>query len=286
MAGALTGAHTSISGGAYKSFDRGQAVGCRTMQIFTKSNMQWRAAALTEQDIARFREAQKATGIAPVVGHNCYLINLASPKEDVSKKSIDCMLVELERAEALGLPYVVMHPGAHLGEGEEWGLKRIAEAISRLLKKTPNFKVKVLLETTAGMKSNLGYKFEQLRAIMDMVEEKSRMGVCYDTCHTFAGGYDIRTKRAYQATMREFDKVIGLENLLAFHFNDAKKELGSRIDRHEHIGKGYIGLDGFRWIMNDRRFARTPKIIETPKGKYKGKEWDVINLRALESLVK
>ncbi len=286
MAKALIGAHMSIGGGVYKAFERGQAAGCRTIQIFTKSNMQWRAAPLSDQDIAQFKEEQKATGIAPVVGHNCYLINLASPKEDVREKSIDGMLVELERAEALGLPYLVMHPGAHLGEGEEWGLKQIGQAINGLLKKTPDFKVKLVLETTAGMKSNLGYRFEQLRALMDMVEDKSRMGVCYDTCHTFAAGYDIRKKRTYQATMREFDKTIGLKNLLAFHFNDAKNELASRIDRHEHIGKGHIGLDSFRWIMNDRRFARTPKILETPKGKYKGREWDEINLRTLESLVK
>ncbi len=280
----LIGAHMSIGGGIYKAFGRGQEIGCRTIQVFTKSNMQWQAKSLSDDDVEKYKQAHEETGIDPVVGHNCYLINLASGKKEVRKKSRSALLIELERAEKLGIPYLVMHPGAHLGDGEEVGLRRIADALNWLHKQSPGFKVKVLLETTAGMKSNLGYRFEQLRAIIDMVEENQRLGVCYDTCHTFVAGYDILTRRAYQATMREFDRVIGLKRLLAFHVNDAKAELGSRLDRHEHIGKGYIGPDGFKFLLKDRRFMRIPKILETPAGTYRGRSWFDINLRTLERL--
>jgi deoxyribonuclease-4 len=280
----LIGAHMSISGGVFNAILSGEELGCTTIQIFTKNNNQWKAKELTSAEVEQFFEEQKRTNISPIVGHNGYLINLASPKNDVFALSQESMLVELQRAEKLSLPYLVMHPGSHLDSGEKEGIKKIAGAINRLHQKTSGYKVKICLETTAGQGSTLGYKFEQLAQIIDLVKENQRLGVAYDTCHTFAAGYDIRTKKAYADTFKEFDKVIGLSRLMVFHLNDAIKELDSRVDRHTHIGEGKIGLEGFRLLMNDKRWEKIPKILETPKEG--GMERDIKNLSVLRSLVK
>jgi len=280
----LIGAHMSISGGVFNALLYGQELGCTTIQIFTKNNNQWKAKELTPEDVKKFFESQKETEISPVVGHNGYLINLASPKEDVYNLSRESMLVELKRAELLGLPYLVMHPGSHLGSGEEEGIRKIARSIDWLHQKSKGFKVKICLETTAGQGSAIGYRFEHLAEIIERVKEKERLGLCYDTCHTFAAGYDIRTKKAYDTTFKEFDKVIGLSRLKVIHVNDSLKDLDSRVDRHQHIGEGKIGLSGFRLFMKDERWEKIPKILETPKEE--GTARDIRNLKILRSLVK
>ena len=274
----------SISGGVFNAVLAGEELGCTTIQIFTKNSNQWKTKELTSADVNDFFRHQKRTKISPIVGHNGYLINLASPKDDVFALSKQSMLVELQRAERLGLPYLVMHPGSHLDTGEKEGLKKIAGAIDWLHQKTQGYKVKICMETTAGQGSNLGYKFEQLAEIIEMVKENQRLGICYDTCHAFAAGYDMGTKKAYQNTFKEFDKVIGLSRLKAMHLNDAVKDLDSRVDRHTHIGEGKIGLEGFRLLMNDERWEKIPKILETPKEG--GTAKDIKNLRVLRNLVR
>ena len=276
----------SISGGLHESLVRGNEVSCDTIQIFTKSNMQWKARDLTQKEIALFKRTQAETGINPVVGHDTYLINLASPDRETYKKSVDSFIVEVLRSEALGLPYLIIHPGAHMDKGEPWGLKRIAASFNTIFKATKGISLRVLLETTAGQGSNLGYTFEQLARIIEMVSEPERLGVCYDTCHTFVAGYDIRTKKAYEKTLQDFDRTIGLDRLKVFHINDAKNDIGSRVDRHQHIGKGFLGLDAFRFILTDARFKDAPKILETPKGETKGRLWDEMNLQTLRSLLR
>ncbi|KPJ50061.1 MAG: endonuclease IV [candidate division Zixibacteria bacterium DG_27] len=262
----LLGAHMSIAGGVYNCFDHGEHFKCTTIQIFTKSSNQWRAKPLTEEEIATYKRRQRETGISPVVAHNSYLINLGSNDKALLEKSKEAFLVEIERCELLEIPYLVMHPGAHTGAGEAAGIKTIADSLSWLHHKSPKAKVMICLETTAGQGTNLGYRFEQIARIIESTDSPDRLGVCFDTCHTFAAGYDIRTEKAYRKTMREFDSVIGLMRLKVIHFNDCKKELGSRVDRHAHIGEGFIGVEPFGFFMNDRRFAKTPKILETPKG--------------------
>jgi deoxyribonuclease-4 len=280
----LIGAHMSISGGVFNAILAGEELGCTTIQIFTKNNNQWKAKELTQAEVDKFFQHQRRTKISPIVGHNGYLINLASPKDDIFAMSKESMLVELQRAEKLGLPYLVMHPGSHLGTGEKEGIKKIAGAINWLHQKTKGYKVKICLETTAGQGNTLGYKFEQLAEIIDLVKDNERLAVCYDTCHTFAAGYDIRTKVTYQNTFKEFDKVIGLSRLKVMHLNDAVKDLGSRVDRHTHIGEGKIGLEGFALLMNDKRWEKVPKILETPKEG--GTARDLKNLKVLRSLIK
>ncbi len=280
----LIGAHMSISGGIDRAPLRGKDAGCACIQIFTKSNMQWAARPLVEKEIAAFKQNCRATAIEPVVAHNCYLINLGSPDTKLAKKSLDSFLMELGRCERLGLPAIIAHPGSHTGAGEEAGLRRIAKAINDLLERTKGSKVRILVETTAGQGSNLGYRFEQLAEIMGGVKQKGRVGVCYDTCHTFTAGYDIRTEETYHRTMEQFEKVIGLKRIQVFHFNDSKADFGSRIDRHEHIGRGKLGKEPFRLILQDDRFASVPKILETPKGKRGRPDLDVVNLNLLRRL--
>ncbi len=280
----LLGAHMSIAGGVFNAPLRGKSIGCDTIQIFVKNASRWVGKVITEEDVEKFRQAKKETGIAPIFSHNSYLINLASPDDALYEKSINAMLDELERSERLKLSFIVIHPGAHVGSGEEAGLKRIASAMNTLLKKTQGYKVKIALETTAGQKSNLGYKFEQLAALIEGVNEKKRVRVCYDTCHTFAAGYDLRTKKAYEATIAEFDRVVGLKRICAFHLNDSVNELGSRIDRHAHIGHGHIGLSGFRLLLNDERFANIPMVLETPKRPDMAE--DAMNLKVLRGLIR
>ncbi len=277
----LLGAHVSISGGVYNAPKRGRDLDCDVIQIFSKNQMQWTAKPLSEKDTEKFKENIKKYDIKDVVIHTSYLINIGSPEEEKLKKSQNALLDEFIRAGQLGVPYVVLHPGSHMGKGEEVGLKIIADSINYLFELSKDSNVMLLLETTAGQGSNLGYRFEQLAYLIDKTENKDRIGVCLDTCHIFAAGYDIRTKDAYENTMSQFDEIIGLSNLKAIHLNDSKNDLGTKKDRHEHIGKGYIGLDGFRFIVNDKRLEGIPMILETPGGDKYYRE----NLKVLRSLI-
>jgi deoxyribonuclease IV len=280
----LIGAHESISGGVYTAFERAESVGCATLQVFTKSSNQWYAKPLSEEDIANYKSAASKSTIRPVIAHDSYLINLCAVNPDILKKSRESFTDELRRCEALGIPYLNFHPGGHVGRGEEEGIKYIIESLNIAHDLTKDYKVKSVLETTAGQGTTLGYRFEQLRKIIDGVEDSGRMAVCIDTCHIFAAGYDISTPDGYEKTMKEFDAIIGFKRLAAFHINDSKKGLGSKVDRHEHIGKGAIGLEGFRCLMNDSRLVSVPKILETPKGEDLAE--DRMNLATLRKLIK
>lgn len=280
----LLGAHTSISGGVSKAVELAEKLGFTAMQIFTKNSNRWFQKKLDKKEINLFKTKLEKSKIKFVVAHDSYLINLCAIKKTLLEKSRKAFLDELERCELLGITHLNFHPGAHLGSGEEEGLKRIAESLNILHEKTKNHKVSSMLETTAGQGTTLGYKFEQLRKIIDLVESKERMTVCIDTAHIFAAGYDIKNPKSFKDVIKEFDEIIGLERLECFHMNDSKKPLGSRVDRHEHIGKGFIGLEGFKNIMNDKRLSKIPKILETPKGKEQLE--DLENLEVLRSLIK
>jgi len=280
----LLGAHMSISGGMPEAVARGESIGCAAIQIFLKNSNQWRGAAISQEEAQTFKADLAASRIRAVFGHDSYLINLASPDEGLYEKSIRAMVDEVERAALLGVPFIVIHPGSHMGEGEQWGLKRIIEGVNRVFGETPRSGVKIAFETTAGQGTNLGCRFEQLATLMEGVSDPSRTGACFDTCHVFAAGYDMRARKDYRATLRTFDEVIGLGNLLAIHLNDSKKELGSRVDRHEHIGKGFLGLESFRHVLNDSRLKKIPKVLETPKGP--DLKEDVENLEVLWGLIK
>lgn len=280
----LLGAHTSIAGGVSTSVDRAAKLGFTAMQIFTKNNNRWFAKPLEENEIILFKEKLAASEIKFVVAHDSYLINLCAANKEILEKSRKAFVDELERCELLGIPFLNFHPGSHGGQGEKDGLKIIAESINIAHEKTKGFKVGSMLELTAGQGTALGYTFEHIAEIIEMVEEKNRMSVCIDTAHIFAAGYDIRSPKAYKKTMKEFDNIIGLNRLRCFHMNDSKKDLGSRVDRHEHIGKGFIGLEGFANIMNDKKIEKIPKVLETPKGKEQLE--DLENLKTLKSLIK
>jgi deoxyribonuclease-4 len=249
----------------HKAFDRAGSVGCDAVQLFVRPNRSWMVPALTEEDIALFRSKAETMAIRPVVGHTSYLLNLCSPQDDLWRKSIATLVIELERCEALGVPRLVLHPGAHVGTGEEAGLARMARALGDVHAATPRFRTRLLLETTAGQGTRLGYRFEQLAWLLEHTSRGERLGICLDTCHVFAAGYELRTPQGYAATMEAFDRLIGLQQLEAIHLNDSKGELGSRKDRHEHIGKGHIGLQGFYHVLNDPRLTGLPGILETPK---------------------
>lgn len=261
----LAGAHMSIAGGMHKAFERGRSVRCRTIQIFLKSSNQWKARTLTDADRMLFRVAREKSGISPVLAHDSYLINLASPDPDLHRKSLDAFVEEMRRANDLGVPCLILHPGAHLGAGVQAGINRVARALNRAIDRVGP-PVRLLLETTAGQGSSLGSRFEELAAILERMRKPERAGVCLDTCHIFAAGYDIRSREGYEKTLREFDRLIGVGRIQAIHVNDSLKDLGSRVDRHSHIGKGRIGLEAFRCLVNDPRFVDVPKILETPKG--------------------
>jgi deoxyribonuclease-4 len=256
----------SIAGGVDLAPLRGQQVGCRALQFFTKSSNQWRARLLTPEEIARYRRNVQAADIASTVAHDSYLINLASTDPVLHQKSMAAFREELERAEALGIPYLVIHPGAHGGAGEAAGLRQVATSIRRLLDQTRGYRVQVVLETTAGQGTSLGHTFEQLAALLDQIDLPERTGVCFDTCHVFAAGYDIRTPDGYASVLGAFDQLVGISHLKVLHVNDSKKGLGCRVDRHEHIGEGAIGLDAFRCLVTDPRLRGLPMILETPKG--------------------
>jgi deoxyribonuclease-4 len=277
------GAHMSISGGIFNAPDRGEKAGCGVIQVFTQNSNQWRGKPVSDSDAALFRERWQASGLHEIVSHDIYLVNLAAAPGEVRDKSLAAFREEMERCARLGIAKIVMHPGAHLGDGEEVGISRIGEAFDHLFALVPEYTGKVLLELTAGQGSNVGYRFEHLRAIIDGSAFPDRFGVCYDTCHTFAAGYDITTPEGNEKTFAEFDRVIGLDRLQCFHMNDSKKGLNCRVDRHEHIGAGAMGLEPFRLLLNDPRFAKIPKILETPKGD--NDEMDAVNLKTLRDLV-
>lgn len=277
------GAHMSISGGVSKAFARGASVHCEAMQIFSKNERQWNAKPIPAEEAAAFKAEQARTGIGPIIVHDSYLINLAAPADDLWEKSIAAFSDELERCDLLGIPYLVTHPGAHTGSGEEVGLQREADALNRIFAAGIGGDTVVLLETTAGQGSALGCRFEHLARLFELVPYHQRMAVCVDTCHIFAAGYDIRDATSYAATFAEFDRIVGLNRIRCFHLNDSQKPLGSRVDRHNHIGQGCIGLEAFRLLVNDPRFAGVPMIIETPRGDDMAE--DRQNLSLLRSLV-
>jgi len=277
------GAHMSIAGGVERAIQRGHSIGCETIQIFVANPNRWKGKALAQENIDRFRAAQLETGISPIVAHDKYLINLGSPKAGLWNKSREAFRDELERCEQLRLPYLVMHPGAHMGAGEEAGLKRVANALDLLRGQTAGFHVQVLLETTAGQGTNLGYRFEHLAQIIGLVQDPSWLGVCLDTCHVFAAGYELRTRDGYEETWQQFDEILGLSLLKFVHLNDSKGCLGCRLDRHEQIGQGELGVEPFRFLLNDPRIRHLPMVLETPKGPKM--EEDVENLALLRSLI-
>jgi deoxyribonuclease-4 len=277
------GAHMSIAGGVSKAPARAHDVGANAIQIFTKNNTQWRAAPLSEKEIAAFHENVRAYGAQVYAAHACYLINLASPDPTILAKSREAFVDEMDRAEALSIPYLVFHPGSHSGAGYEAGIKKVTESINLALEQRPSYKVKLAIETTAGQGNSLGHRFEQIAEIIRNAERPEKLAACVDTCHIFAAGYDISGEQGYDAALSEFDRIVGLKRIGLFHLNDSKTPLGSRVDRHEHIGKGKIGKEAFRLLMNDGRFDGVPMILETPKGP-KGEE-DIKNLKILRGLI-
>lgn len=280
----LIGAHESIAGGMAKAVERAVSIGCTALQVFTKSSNQWNAKSLTGEDIASYKSAVTKATLAPVVAHDSYLINLCAADPAILRRSREAFVEELRRCEVLGIPYLNFHPGNHMEKGETEGIRCIVDSLNWSHEQTAEFVVKSMIETTSGQGSAIGYRFEHLREIIDKVDHPERMAVCIDTCHIFAAGYDISTPEGYEETMKAFDAIIGLKRLAAIHVNDSKKPLGSRGDRHEHIGKGAIGLEGFRLIMNDPRLVHIPKILETPKGDDLAE--DKMNLAILRKLWK
>ena len=278
----LLGSHMSIAGGTHLALERAEHAGCQVIQIFVKNNNRWVGKPISEEEAETFQKSWERSAIQEVVAHDCYLINLASPLDEMWQRSIDALIDELERCDRLGLSYLVTHPGSHMGRGEEQGVRRIARAIDQIHQK--DWKVRIALETTAGQGTSVGYRFEHLRDIIGAVRQPDRLAVCMDTCHIFAAGYDIREEEDYQKTMESFDQTVGLDKLRIFHFNDSKRGWGSRVDRHEHIGRGEIGTSAFASILNDERLTGVPKILETPKGKTHRE--DKRNLKVLRSLIK
>jgi deoxyribonuclease-4 len=274
----LLGAHMSIAGGYHLAAEKGGALGCTTIQLFTKNERQWKAKPITDDDASLFKAAVAEHGIKVAFAHDTYLHNLASPNPELWRKSVDAFTEELGRCERLGLDYLVSHPGSPMTSGADAGIGRMREALGEILGRTKGFRSRILLETTAGQGATLGSRFDEMAKIVDGFDA---VGVCFDTCHVFAAGYDLRTKSGYESVMAEFDRHLGLDRLRAFHVNDSKKELGCRVDRHEHIGRGCIGRDAFRFLMNDPRFASVPKVLETPKEN----DMDPVNLALLRGLV-
>ena len=279
----LLGAHMSIAGGTPNAIDRARRAGCTVLQIFVKNSNQWKGKPLAEEEVQAFRASRTAAGLVDVVAHTCYLINLASPGGALRRQSIDTFLEELRRATLLGLSHLVVHPGSHGGDGETIGISRIADALNEIHERAAETPVSVALEGTAGQGTSVGYRFEHLRDILAGCRQPDRVSICLDTCHLFTSGHDFRTFEGYERMIEAFDQTVGLPKLRVLHCNDSKRELGCRVDRHEHIGKGQIGVDGFRWLMNDPRLARVPKILETPKGLTL--RLDKRNLRVLRGLV-
>lgn len=278
----LLGAHMSIAGGVQNALLEGERIHCTAIQLFTANNRQWSFNAINDADVAAFLTLKKQSSIQATVSHACYLINVGSFDTVIAQKSVKALEAELARCQQLEIPYAVMHPGAHVGSGEEACMREIAKNIDLVLEKMGGA-CQILLENTAGQGSNVGYTFEQLAFIRSQIHHKQWVGVCVDTCHAFAAGYDFTTEDGYTKMWKEFDKTVGLENLRALHLNDSKKGIGSRVDRHEHIGQGAIGLQAFAYIMNDDRFIEIPKILETPKEK--DLQDDIRNIATLKGLI-
>lgn len=274
------GAHTTTAGGVFNALYAGKEIGCDVVQLFSKNQMQWRGKALTKEEVNKFQMAIEETAVYPVAIHDAYLINLASPKAATYKKSYTAFVEELQRSEKLGVPYLIMHPGSHLGSGETEGLKKIAASLKKAYEESKIEHTTILLEATAGQGTNLGYTFEQLKFIIDESQLDHHVAVCVDTCHIFTAGYDMRSTESWDKVKQQFDKIIGLDKLKVFHLNDSKRELGSKRDRHERIGKGEIGLEGFRTLLNDPDLREIPMIMEIPGGEGAYKE-DLILLRSL-----
>lgn len=279
----LLGAHMSIAGGVGEALLRGRQAGCDCIQMFTKSSRQWASKPYTAEEVEAFRRNQAETGITTVIAHDSYLLNLGSPDEALRQRSVAGLADELERCETIGVPFLIAHPGSHVGAGEAAGIKAIARSIDEAHRACPGLKVRLALEITAGQGSNLGYSFAQMGRIFDAVEENERLRLCFDTEHAFAAGYDLRTAEGYERTFAELEQNVGLKRLVAFHLNDSKKPLNSRVDRHEHIGKGHLGRDTFRRLLNDPRFFGLPMCLETPKGP--DLKEDIENLATLRELL-
>ena len=291
--GPRLGAHLSIAGGLPRAVDRAVASRCEALQIFTKSVGQWRARPLPDDEVVLFRRRIAETGIRPVVAHNSYLINIAAAAPALRQQSLNALREELDRADLLGLDGLVMHPGSFTTGSEAQGLQLISDGLRMLLEERPASNVMILLEQTAGQGTNLGHRFEHLASIIDRLDRSPRIGVCLDTCHLLTAGYDLCSVEGYRRTFREFDGVVGLDRIKLFHLNDSKKPCGSRVDRHEHIGKGCLGLEPFRRLLNDRRFAKLPMLLETPKLETPESRrrsdvdpWDARNLRTLRKLLR
>lgn len=280
---AILGAHQSIAGGYHKAVERAHLAGCDCVQLFTKNASQWASKSIQPDDANRFRKALQESKISHPIAHDSYLINLASPDPQLWRKSVDAFVAELGRAEALDISYVVTHPGAYTTGSEEGGLRNVVRALNEVRQQCRGLRAQCLLETTAGQGTSLGWRFEQLRAIFDSLAEPDRVGVCFDTCHVYSAGYMLSTKKGYEATMAAFDRLVGLERIKAFHLNDSRGRRGSRIDRHEHIGRGRLGKAAFRLLLGDDHFRQVPMYLETPKGEQDGVDWDVINLRVLRA---
>jgi deoxyribonuclease IV len=276
------GAHMSTAGGAWKALERGRGIGCECVQIFVKNNMQWFGRAPSPSEAARFNSELAAGKFSCVFGHAGYLLNLGAPDSENRTRSIQSLIQELEFAAQLGIPFLVLHPGAHLGAGEDKGLDQIVNGLNEVIASTRKSRVRIALENTAGQGSCLGNKIEHLAAIYERVKRPERLGLCLDTCHLLAAGYDIRTSKGWNAAIKQIDSLIGLKEILAFHLNDSKTRLGSMVDRHAHIGQGEIGKAAFKHIVNDPRFRTHPGCLETPKSK--DLHEDIENLRVLKSL--
>lgn len=283
----ILGAHMSMAGGFDKAIERGHEIGCECVQLFTKNNNQWRANDLRESDLPALERAKSRCDISHVIAHGSYLINLASPDDQLWKKSLDAFVNELRRAEQLSIPYLVLHPGAYTFGSEERGLRRIVRALNEAHRRTRKLTAKCLLENTAGQGTCLGYRFEHLAAILDRVKSPERLGICFDTCHAFAAGYPMETEREYLNTVGQIDQLVGLDQIKAIHLNDSKRHLGSRIDRHEHIGDGCMGTKPFARLLGDHRLRHIPMYLETPKGENRVEHtsWDSVNLSRLRDLV-
>lgn len=282
----LFGSHLSMAGGYDKAVRAAGELGFVSVQLFTKNNNQWKGRPLTTEHTQAFQAALVACHVGTPVAHNSYLINLASPDPALWQKSIDAMIDELERAEALGIVHVVAHPGAHMGQGDDLGLTRIAQAIDEVHRRTPTIGARITLETTAGQGTCLGHRFEHLGTIIDRVEQPDRLGICVDSCHIFAAGYRFETLAEYDATIEELDHAVGIDRVKVWHVNDSLRERGSRVDRHAGIGRGKIGLEPFGHLVNDLRFAAVPLILETPKGidDATGVDLDVVYVNLLRGL--
>lgn len=281
----ILGAHQSIAGGYYRAVELAHETGCDCVQLFTKNNNQWKAKEIADDDARRFQEALQRLDIRCPLSHDSYLINLASPDDTLWNRSVEAMIVELLRAEKLGIPYVVTHPGAFTSSSESEGIGRICQAINSVHGSTAGIRAQILLENTAGQGSCLGWKFDQLEAMIAGVSRPELVGACIDTCHAFAAGYPLAEKQQYEDTIGELGERVGLERVKAWHLNDSKQGLGSRVDRHEHIGRGRLGLEAFRHLLNDPRFADTPMYLETAKEQEDDEEMDVVNLRVLRGLI-